>query len=230
VHAIEGAVASSPRRYEIISLGRKPGLVGSFGGDAEFEDLRRDGQVEILIHFGCACSFEPEQVPLMIVRVKGSSFQDVSTEFWAVIEKEIRGLRAELNNQRLREIHSNPDQFISDPETRSIVTGIIQDYLYGGKYDEAKRALTELWPPDANCPLISGESRPGKESSRNTVQTGGACAWNRVRSVESGLRAIDICLLIDELAAMMPNHFPQVDRHYLHLRFRDSQAFATDNI
>ncbi len=154
----EGADISS-ESCEIISLGKKPGLIGELDGGPDFEDLRGNGQVEILTHLRFH-SVPAGPSPLVILQVKGSKFQDVSSEFWPVVEKDIRDLRGELN-RRLQEIHSSPNQLLGDREhvTDDYVAAIIQDYLFAGKYAEAKRALTELWPPDAQLPAEVGRER-----------------------------------------------------------------------
>jgi hypothetical protein len=83
------------------------------------------------------------------VQLKQSKFRDVSSEFWPVYEEDIRDLRGELKSHSPREVrhHANAQK-----ETLSIARGITQDYLHAGKYDEAKKPLTELWPPDPQLP------------------------------------------------------------------------------
>lgn len=143
--------------YYVISLGKTPGLIREFGNrfNASFEDLNKNGQVEILIReeafdegFGLDHAFSP--FPLLIVHLKGAKFEDISATFWPVFEKEIAEIRGKLNPDRLREfLQSNPTEISDDEDqlqTKSDVLMIALDYLYAGRTGEARQALAEMWP------------------------------------------------------------------------------------
>jgi hypothetical protein len=145
--------------YHIISLGKKPGLIREFENrsTASFEDLMGDGQIEILIRdggfdegFGLSHPFSP--FPLFILRLNGSKFEDVSSKFWRVFEKEIRKQRSKLKEHSLHQfLHSNPNEVHDDLDylgTQSSVLMIVLDYLYAARPEEARKVLGQLWPAD----------------------------------------------------------------------------------
>lgn len=146
--------------YYIVSLGKSPSLIVKFGSrsTASFEDLNRDGGVEMLIRdggfeaaFGLSHVFSP--VPLLIVRLDGKRFYDVGATFWPVYEKEIREERGKLTDGNLREfLESNPTEVHDSLEyldTEHRVLAMTLDYLYAGRPDEARAALSKLWPNDS---------------------------------------------------------------------------------
>ncbi len=92
--------------YHVISLGKKPGLIREFENQdtASFEDLKGNGQIEIVIRDGTFDSglglvHAFSVFPLLIVQLRGSEFHDVSSNFWPVFKKEIQKERAGLNDQ-----------------------------------------------------------------------------------------------------------------------------------
>jgi hypothetical protein len=143
--------------YHIVSLGKNPGLIVEFENrsTASFEDLHGDGNVEMLIRdgsfdegFGLDHPFSP--FPLLIVRLRGTKFEDVGSKFWPVYEKEIRKERSKLKDKSLREfLRSNPNEIHDSLEYRDTeyrVLAIVLDYLYSGRAAEARRVLGKLWP------------------------------------------------------------------------------------
>jgi len=143
--------------YHIVSLGKNPGLLAEFENrsTASLEDLHGDGTVEILIRdgsfdegFGLMHPFSP--FPLLIVRLRGTKFEDVGYKFWPVYEKEIRKERNKLNGKSLRDfLQSNPTEIhdsLDYLDTQYRALAIALDYLYSGRTAEAHRVLGELWP------------------------------------------------------------------------------------
>jgi hypothetical protein len=143
--------------YEMISLGKQPGLIGEFENrdTASFSDLRGDGQIEIVIRdgsfdegFGLDHAFSV--FPQLIVQLKGKRFEDVGPEFWPIFQKEIDQKRSELTAQWLRTfLHSNPYEVHDSLDYQATQSGILLialDYLYAGKPGEAKATLSALWP------------------------------------------------------------------------------------
>lgn len=142
--------------YDVVSLGKNPGLIGKFYNrdTASFSDLRGDGQIEISIRdgsfdFGFGLDHASSVFPLLIVQLRGTNFQDVGSECWPIFKKAIQQERRKLDNADLQEfLHPRPNQpDNSDHEmTRSTLLLIALDYLYGGKYPEAKNVLAQFWP------------------------------------------------------------------------------------
>jgi hypothetical protein len=145
--------------YYVVSLGRNAGLLAKFENrsTASFEDLNEDGRIEILIRdggfdegFGLSHAFSP--FPLLIVRLNGTKYEEIGSQFWPVFEKEIREQRGKLSDKHLREFRqSNPDEIHDDLnylETKYRVLIIVLDYLYAGRAGEARRVLGELWPKE----------------------------------------------------------------------------------
>lgn len=143
--------------YDIISLGKRPGLIREFDNraDASFSDLGGDGQIEILIRDGSFdegfYSGHPFSVfPQLIIQLKGTHFEDVGPKFWPIFQKEITQKRSELEPQRLKAfLGSNPYEVHDDLDyqaTKSGILLIVLDYLYAGKPEEAKATLSALWP------------------------------------------------------------------------------------
>lgn len=143
--------------YKIISLGSKPGLVGEFENraPASFKDLAGDGKVEILIRdgsfdegFGLAHPYSP--FPLLIVRLNGTTFEDVGAKFWPQYEKEIGVERGKLKEKDVRAfLQLNPTEIHDDEQyfdTEYRILAIALDYLYAGRAAESRRFLNESWP------------------------------------------------------------------------------------
>lgn len=143
--------------YDIVSLGKAPGLIGEFTNraPATFSDLGGNSQIEISIRDG---SFDEgfysdhafSVFPQLIVELKRSRFEDVGPEFWPIFKKDIDKRRGELTAEWLRTfLHSNPYQVHDSSDyqaTKRDILTIALDYLYGGKPQEAKATLSTLWP------------------------------------------------------------------------------------
>ena len=174
--------------YYIVSLGQVPGLIRKFQNrsTASFEDLLGNGQIEILIRdgdfdFAFGLDHAHSVFPLLIVQLKGASFEDVGPRFWTVFEKEITREREELSDRRLREwFRSNPDDPYDNMdylETKSRVLLVVLDYLDAGRYQEARSTLGKLSPPNS------------QEQIWNEMRTG-YCSGLRT---ELKLRPVPIC-------------------------------------
>lgn len=143
--------------YEIISLGKQPGLIGEFENrdTASFSDLRGDDQIEIVIRdgsfdFGFGLDHAFSVFPTLIVQLKGRRFEDVGREFWPIFQKEIGQERSKLKAQSLQTfLDSNPYEAHDSLDYQATQSGILfiaLDYLYAGKPEEAKATLSTLWP------------------------------------------------------------------------------------
>lgn len=148
--------------YHIVSLGKKPGLIAEFENQdtASFEDLRGDGQTEIVIRdgdydsgFGLVHAFAV--FPLLIVRMRGGAFQDASAGFRPVFEKEIKQKEAQLDSALLKEfLKSDPydaegHDDLEYQRTKSAILLIVLDYLYSGQPEQARKMLGKLWPANS---------------------------------------------------------------------------------
>lgn len=143
--------------YDIVSLGKTPGLIREFTNraPATFTDLDGNGQIEISILDG---SFDEgfkldhamSVFPRLIVQLKGKRFEDVGPAFWPIFQKDIDKKRGHLSAQCLRTfLQSNPYQVHDSSDYQETKAGILMialDYLYTGKPEEAKATLTTLWP------------------------------------------------------------------------------------
>jgi len=143
--------------YDIISLGKQPGLIQKlYNPDtASFTDLRGDGQIEISIRdgsfdegFGLDHAFSV--FPLLIVQLRGRQFEDVGPKFPAIFQKEIDEERSKLMPAWLQKfLNSNPYDVHDSLEyqgTQSDILLIALDYLYAGNPEQAKATLSSLWP------------------------------------------------------------------------------------
>lgn len=146
--------------YHIISLGKKPGLIREFENrdTASFQDLRRNGQVEIVIRdgtfdFGFGLDHATSVFPLLIVQLRGSEFIDVSSEFWPTYEKETQHERENLTDDRIQNfLHREATGDTDDLDylrTKSSILLTVLDYLYGGKQNEAKKLFSKWWPQNS---------------------------------------------------------------------------------
>jgi len=143
--------------YHIISLGKTPGLIAEFENRnrASFEDLKGDGRYELVIWdgsfdegFGLAHAFSV--FPRLIVRLRGSEFADVSSDFWPKYRKDVEHARKEVDEKRVQAFqHFDPASGDDDLEylkTKHKILSTILDYLYGEKTVEAKSLLSDWWP------------------------------------------------------------------------------------
>ena len=143
--------------YHIISLGKQPGVIREFTNraPASFEDLERNGRIEILVEdgefdgaFGLAHAFSV--FPLAILRMKGTEFEDVGPNFWPVFEKKIQERRSKLEPKSVQELlQSDPYEIHDDVDylsTKSTVLLLVLDYLSAGREHDARNIMGELWP------------------------------------------------------------------------------------
>jgi hypothetical protein len=144
--------------YFIVSLGKDPGLLAKFenNSSASFKSLGKNAKVEILIRdgtfdefFGLGHPFSP--LPLLIVRLNGSQFEDVGSQFWSIYKGEIQQARGKLKDSDLRKfLRSNPTEIHDDTSclaTESHILKIALYYLYAGRPKESRATLNTLWPP-----------------------------------------------------------------------------------
>jgi hypothetical protein len=180
-------------RYDIISLGKKPGLIQMFSAyGADFEELEGNGQIEILpteeVDLGTPDGeAERRLVDTLagIFQLKGSRVQDLSFRFWPRFEEQIRALSACLDSERQQlffEPHQQPTEteLAESYDTESDVYTITLDYLDAGRYQEAKRAMSELYPPDSRegewKGMVDEYCEPGSIRAQLNVDQGPLCS------------------------------------------------------
>ncbi len=145
--------------YFVVSLTDKGGLIRKFENrtPASFEDLSHNGTVDLVTQDGAFDEFEGlphpfSPFPTIVLRLNRDKFEDVSKEFWPVYEKKIEQVRRDIKTSELeRFIRSKPAEVHDDLDylrTESAVLTVILEFLYGGRPEEAWKALGELWPSD----------------------------------------------------------------------------------
>ena len=160
-------VASDALHYAVVSLAEPPGLKRELTVSVplHFEDLDADGRVEIwardyafLDFDGLPAAVSPE--PRVIFRLKGATLVPVSQAFWSEYEKEIADARGLISKDTLDDFLAVPTQGDEDrkpkehgpqeqakiTDLKGIVLEIVLANLYGGRGQEAWKALDDMWP------------------------------------------------------------------------------------
>ncbi|HSA93884.1 MAG TPA: hypothetical protein VLE48_12800 [Terriglobales bacterium] len=154
--------------YQVFELTEPPHVVAQFTTSVplHFEDRDGDGRVEIwardfaFLRFDdLPASLTPQ--PLIVFRLKGETLIMISQAFWPDYEREIAQARGRISRDILDKFIGSPTAASDDqkpkelsPHEREAVTevkaealGIVLAYLYGGRGQEAWKALDEMWPP-----------------------------------------------------------------------------------
>lgn len=143
--------------YWIVSLAPSPRLAGKIFNETtlRFQDLEGDGKTEIVTRDGAFDYFDGlshayAPMPTVVLRLEGRRLIDASARFWKEYEQQIGEARANLNPELLRRFRSGADKDapVEDQRTKSTVLEIVLAYLYGGRPEEAWKALEEMWPAD----------------------------------------------------------------------------------
>ncbi|MCI0356722.1 MAG: hypothetical protein L0099_17055 [Acidobacteria bacterium] len=165
--AVLETVSAAAYHYAVVSLAEPPGLVRELVVSAplNFEDLDGDGRVEIWARDyafrdfdGLPAAASPE--PRVVFRLKGATLIQASQAFWSEYEKEIGEARGIISRETLDDFlaipGTGPDskpkelgplELAKITELKGIVLEIVLAYLYGGRGQEAWKALDEMWPP-----------------------------------------------------------------------------------
>ncbi len=140
--------------YSIVSLGKPVGLLREFKNrrPATFEDIANDGKIEIVTRDGAFDEFDDlmhpfSPFPLLVLRLAGRRLIEVNAEFSPLYKQEIAEARNKLTPQKIERFRLAQLSDLEYQETKSWVLAIVLAYLYGGREEEAWKALDELWPP-----------------------------------------------------------------------------------
>lgn len=172
--------------YDIISLGKTPGLIRGFTNraPATFSDLRGNGQIEISIPDG---SFDegfrldhPFSVfPQLIVQLKGTRFEDVGAEFWPIFQREIDRKRGDLRAQWLRTfLNSNPYEVHDSLDYQGTKSGILM--MPSITSTQARLTKPRQLYPHSGLPRL-GHARGTKCSTGTARASEPTWAWHRSR-------------------------------------------------
>jgi hypothetical protein len=155
------------REYQIYSLNKPPRLLRTLTGGGFFSaaDTDLDGRVEIWTNDAAAVrSFENLTIleldapPAIVLRFEHGELLEVSSEFQAVYDKDIRRLGKDLDAEGLRNFKNSdgklsPNSQLSAERLQQLrgvkakVLEIVWGYLYSGREQQAWRSLAEMWPP-----------------------------------------------------------------------------------
>ena len=144
--------------YWIISLGKHPGLLAHLYNERPASFLRMENGQGLIDTFDGrfdyfdGLSHTSSVFPRVFLRLSGKRLKEVNLEFWSTYLKDAEQAKKKLTSQELAEFQQNfsphGDRFPETyEETRSKVLTIILAYLYGGKPEEAWKAVDEMWPP-----------------------------------------------------------------------------------
>jgi hypothetical protein len=164
--AVLATVTAPVHHYAVVSLSQAPGLVRELVVSAplNFEDLDGDGRVEIwardyafLDFDGLPAAISP--APRVVFRLKGATLAHVSQAFWSEYEREIAEARGLISQDTLDDFLAvpiqgddkkpkelGPEEQRKITELKGIVLEIVLAYLYGGRGQEAWKALDDMWP------------------------------------------------------------------------------------
>jgi hypothetical protein len=143
--------------YWIVSLGHAPGLLKELSNQTAigFRETT-DGHIDLWTGDGAFdyfdCLSHAETVfPTVFLRLQGRELHDVGPEHWDDYANQIAEARRRITAEELRRFHEskNEDEMCEgDPRaTMPKVLSIVFADLYGGREQEAWKALDEIWPP-----------------------------------------------------------------------------------
>ena len=159
--------ATSPENvYSIIGTADPAGLIRQIATSAElnFEE-RTEGRTDIVTHDTAFRDFEglsPDQAPapMMFLRLKGKEIYNVSQAYWPEYEQEITAAKANLSKteialfmgelpnqtQKDKERDLTPQEMARRQVVKATILQIVLDYIYGGRGQDAWKAVSEMWP------------------------------------------------------------------------------------
>ncbi len=159
------STASPENVYSIVGTAEPAGLIRQIVTSAElsFEE-RSEGHVEMVTRdtsFRDLEGFDADQAPapMLFLRLKGKEIYNVSQVYWPEYEREISLARGKLAKKDMeilktdefsqmghKDKEPNPEDIAHIRDVKSVVLGMVLDYIYGGKGEEGWKTLTEFWP------------------------------------------------------------------------------------
>jgi hypothetical protein len=153
--------------YWIASLGDSPKLLREIENQREviFTKERHDARVTIQTLDGAfdyfdSLSHASTPFPSVYLRLEGHDLKRVDQDFWPDYAAEIREAKATLNEAdiaafrekgpvtfEMEKVSADLKDIWAFEKTEKSVLTIVLAYLYGGKPNQAWRALHEYWPP-----------------------------------------------------------------------------------
>jgi hypothetical protein len=151
--------------YSVVTPELSPALVKEITTSVPLNFEERDGAVQITGHDNAFMGFDglPDEFspsPLVIFRMRGSNVYYVGQAYWHDYELDLNEARNSIPRSRLDKFKgtsSNSGGGINGQQksdslegrelysTKGTVLQIVLDYLYGGKGQEAWKALQEMW-------------------------------------------------------------------------------------
>ena len=128
--------------YSIFSLGPKPVEIAGLGGIVDFEDLNKDGKIEIRLgapflgFHDLPSAYTPGSQ--IILRLVGDHFEDISTKFPKIYDGEVDGA---LQNLRFHKV-----TIAQEEDDQSWALSAVFAYLFSGRPGEARKFLDQHWP------------------------------------------------------------------------------------
>jgi len=143
--------------YYFVSLGSQPGLIAKFENnrDVSFLEDKKTGRIYLEIPDGAFDYFDEvchacSPLPMVYLRLDGTNWVDVSREYLEDYDEIIRDSRETLTaerRKRFKALKEKPSDVKSIERTRYYALTIVFAYLYSGREEQARQALSELWPP-----------------------------------------------------------------------------------
>lgn len=156
--------------YSIVTPGLTPALVKEITTSVPLNFEERAGTIEMIGHDNAFMGFDglPDEFspsPLAFFRLRGSTVYPVGQAYWHDYELDLNEAKNSIPRSRLDKFKGTSgggggtsvagqqkDNSLEGRElysTKGAVLTVVLDYLYGGKGQEAWKALQEMWPyPD----------------------------------------------------------------------------------
>jgi len=191
--------------YQVYSLERPPRLLRTVTGGEFFSaaDTDLDGRLEIWTNDAAAVEglenlgpAELDSAPTIVLRFEHGELLDASSEFQPYFDREIAGLRKEIDSDSLRDFKSSDGKLSPNASfsaerlhhlrgVKAKILEIVWGYLYSGREQQAWRALAEMWPA-ADVARIHAAILNGRARGISTLVNGvsNARPGNRQKRVQ----------------------------------------------
>jgi hypothetical protein len=159
--------ASSPESvYSVVGTADPAGLIRQIVtmANLSFEE-RAEGHTEIVTRDTAFRGFEglsgdQAPAPMIFLRLKGKEIYNVSPAYWAEYERDIAVAKANLakndvalfkgevpnQTQKDKERGLSPQEVAHMQDVKAMILQVVLDYIYGGKGQDAWKAVSDMWP------------------------------------------------------------------------------------